>query len=123
MLKAELSIKNTVKNSIVFQAIEFIHQHYREDITVHFIASNLNISNSYLSQIFKKELGISIIKYIITYRIQKAKELIASSDELVCHVAARVGFFEVKHFSKTFKKVTGLSPMQYKKQNMKAGYI
>lgn len=93
MLKAELSIKNTVKNSIVFQAIEFIHQHYREDITVHFIASNLNISNSYLSQIFKKELGISIIKYIITYRIQKAKELIASSDELVCHVAARVGFF------------------------------
>ncbi|WP_372814413.1 helix-turn-helix domain-containing protein [Paenibacillus sp.] len=123
LLKAELSIKNTVKNSIVFQAIEFIHQHYREDITVHFIASNLNISNSYLSQIFKKELGISIIKYIITYRIQKAKELIASSDELVCHVAARVGFFEVKHFSKTFKKVTGLSPMQYKKQNMKAGYI
>lgn len=123
LLKAELSIRASVKNSIVFQALEFIHQHYMEDITVHFIASNLNISNSYLSQIFKKELGMSIIKYIITYRIQKAKELIASGDVLVCDVAVKVGFFEVKHFSKTFKKVTGLSPMQYKKQTVKIGYV
>jgi AraC-like DNA-binding protein len=122
LLKAELSIKYTIKNSTVFQAIGFIHQHYAEDITVDFVASSLNISNSYLSQLFKKELSISIIKYIITYRIQKAKELFSSSDELVSSVANKVGFFEVKHFSKTFKKVTGVSPMQYKKQNLNAGY-
>ncbi|MEB3100571.1 AraC family transcriptional regulator [Ferviditalea candida] len=123
LLKALLSIKNTIKNTIVLKTIEFIHENYSEDITVNLIASELNVSNSYLSQVFKKELGVTIIHYIITYRIQKAKELISSSDELISNVASKVGYFDVKHFSKTFKKITGHTPMQYKKQNQKAGYV
>lgn len=94
-----------------------------ENITVNLIASSLNISNSYLSQIFKKEIGTSIIKYIINYRVEKAKELLSSSDELIYNIAEKVGFCDEKHFSKTFKKITGLTPMQYKKQNEKAKYI
>lgn len=122
-LKAELSLTQTVRNTTVFQVIELVQEHYTEDISVNVIASRLNISNSYLSQMFKKEMGISIIQYIISYRIQKAKELISSGDESVSNIASRVGFVDVKHFSKTFKKITGLSPMQYKRQNMKVGYV
>lgn len=122
-LKSELSNKYMIKNSIVIQALEFIHIHYMEDITVNLISSNLNISSSYLSQIFKKEIGTSIIKYIITYRVEKAKELFSSSDELIYNIAEKVGFSDEKHFSKTFKKITGLTPMQYKKQNTKPKYV
>lgn len=123
LLKSELSNRYTLKSAIVLQTIEYIHNHYMEDIAVNCIASQLNISNSYLSQIFKKELGTSIIKYIISYRIQKAEELLATSDDLIYNIAAKVGFFEIKHFSKTFKKITGLTPMQYKKINKKREYI
>lgn len=123
LLKGELSNRSMIKNTIVIQAIDFIHKHYAEDITVNFIAEKLNISHSYLSQIFTKEMGISPIKYLVAYRIQKAKELISSSDYLVTDVASRVGFFEVKHFSKTFKKVTGLTPMQYKKNYGKSEFV
>lgn len=122
-LKSELSNKYMIKNSIVIQVLNFIHIHYMENITVNLIASSLNISNSYLSQIFKKEIGTSIIKYIINYRVEKAKELLSSSDELIYNIAEKVGFCDEKHFSKTFKKITGLTPMQYKKQNEKAKYI
>ncbi|WPC40204.1 AraC family transcriptional regulator [Clostridium sp. JS66] len=122
-LRSELSDKYMIKNSIVIQVLNFIHIHYMEDITVNLIAASLNISNSYLSQIFKKEIGISIIKYIINYRIEKAKELFSSSDELIYNIAEKVGFSDEKHFSKTFKKITGLTPMQYRKKNGKAKYI
>jgi len=49
--------------------------------------------------------------------------MIESSNELVSNIGINVGFFEVKHFSKTFKKITGLTPMQYKKQFAKGEYV
>ncbi|WP_394232295.1 helix-turn-helix transcriptional regulator [Niallia oryzisoli] len=124
LLKGELSNSSMVKNPFVLQAIDFIHKHFADDITVNFIAENLTISNSYLTQMFTKEMGLSPIKYLVAYRIQKAKELISSSENLlVADIASKVGFFEVKHFSKTFKKVTGLTPMQYKKIHGKTEFI
>jgi AraC-like DNA-binding protein len=122
-LRFELSNKLAVTNSIVMEAIEFIHKYYMEDITVNRIAAKLNVSHSYLSQIVKKELGISIIKYIIAYRIEKAETLLSSSNEPIYTIAAKVGFFEERHFSKTFKKITGLTPTQYKKKNSKVNYV
>ncbi|WP_312889819.1 helix-turn-helix domain-containing protein [Pelorhabdus rhamnosifermentans] len=122
-LRFELSNKLTVTNSIVMEAIEFIHAHYMENITLNEISAKLNVSHSYLSQIVKKELGISIIKYIIAYRIENAKTFLSSSNEPIYTIAAKVGFFEERHFSKTFKKITGLTPTQYKKKNSKVTYI
>lgn len=122
-LKAELSNRYVVQSAIVLQAIEYIQHHYSEDITVNHIASHLNISNSYLSQIFKKELGTSMIGYLISFRIQKAEDLLSGGEAPIYQIASKVGFSEVKHFSKTFKKLTGFTPMQYKKQNAKSQYI
>ena len=64
-----------------------------------------------------------MIGYLISYRIQKAEELLSESMEPIYRIASKVGFCEVKHFSKTFKKLTGFTPMQYKKQNAKSQYI
>ncbi|MGX2959800.1 helix-turn-helix transcriptional regulator [Peribacillus sp. JNUCC 23] len=123
LLRGEISNRYLIKNQLVLQAIDFIHDHYHEDISMNLIAEYLNMNHSYLSQIFTKEMGISPRKYLITYRIQKAKELIETSNELVSNIAINVGFSDVKHFSKTFKKVTGLTPMQYKKHFVKGEYV
>lgn len=123
LLRGEISNRYLIKNPLVLQAIDFIHDHYPEDITVNMIAEHLKLNLSYFSQIFTKEMGISPRKYLITFRIQKAKELLETSNELVTNIGINVGFFEIKHFSKTFKKITGFTPMQYKKKFAKGEYI
>lgn len=122
-IKSELSYKRNITNSIVINVIEFIGDSYAENITVSAIASRLNISTSYLSAIFKNEVGIGIRKYIIFYRIDKAKILLSASDLPVYNLSLKVGFTDPTYFSKTFKKVTGLTPLEYRRKNTKIGYI
>lgn len=105
----------TVKNPLVAKAVKYIQKNYAEDISLLTLAQHLNISSVYLSQLFKKELGTSPIKFIIHYRIDRAKVLLKETDDSISNIAVKVGFWEPKHFSKTFKRVTGISPMQYKK--------
>lgn len=104
-----------VKNPLINKAIKYIQKNYAEDISLITLSQYLNISSVYLSQLFKKELGTSPIKFIINYRIERAKELLKETDDTIYNIAVKVGFWESKHFSKTFKRVTGVTPMQYKK--------
>lgn len=104
-----------VKNPLINKAIKYIQKNYAEDISLITLSQHLNISSVYLSQLFKKELGISPIKFIINYRIDRAKELLKETDDPIYNVAVKVGFCEPKYFSKTFKRVTGITPIQYKK--------
>ncbi|RSL31455.1 AraC family transcriptional regulator [Salibacterium salarium] len=115
MIKADSSHQHLIKSPVVYQAIELINKFYSDDISIYFIAEQLNITHSYLSQKFTKEMGISPRKYLITYRIKKAKEMLSAGAKPVYLIASDVGYLDVKHFSKTFKKETGLSPLQYKK--------
>ncbi|MCG7336295.1 AraC family transcriptional regulator [Sporosarcina sp. ACRSM] len=118
-LKNDISHRHLMKSPIVLQAIDFIHGHYSDTITITIIAEKLNVSHSYLSQVFTKEMGISPQKYLITHRIQKSKELMMTSNMNIYSIASEVGYFDPKQFSKTFKKVTGITPTQYKKNNFK----
>lgn len=115
-LKNRLPYRHPTTQALVLKAIDYIHENYMHDISVNRIALELNVSNSYLSQLFKRELGITIINYIISFRIQKAKELMSSGNELISNIAIKVGYYNEKQFSKMFKKVTGLSPTEYKKR-------
>lgn len=122
-VKSGLSHKPSIANSIVIQAVEYIRKNYAEDLTVSTIASHLNISGSYLSLLFKNEMGTGIIKYIISVRMEKAKDLLSTSNLPVYNLSSQVGFTDSAHFSKTFKKIVGLTPLEYRKKNTKIGYI
>jgi len=106
----------STKNKLVNQVLDYIHENYMNDISLISITEQLNISSVYMSQLFKKELGLSPIKYIINYRIDRAKYLLRETDESIYNIAVKVGFWEPKHFSKTFKRITGMTPTQYKRQ-------
>jgi two-component system response regulator YesN len=89
---------------------------YNEKISFSQLAKELSISRNYLSHTFKMETGTSFMDYLTNYRIRKAKELLRKKQFMVYEVADKVGYPDPAYFSRMFKNVTGLSPMEYMMQ-------
>ena len=96
----------------VDRAIAHIAAHYAEALSLKQIATLCSISTSYLGQIFKKTTGESFTNYVNAYRIERAKELLAQSNDKVYEVAEKVGFTDYHYFLKIYKKVTGGVPTE-----------
>ncbi|MGG3468559.1 response regulator transcription factor [Neobacillus pocheonensis] len=90
--------------------IQYIHEHFSENITLNDLANQVYISRNYLSQIFKKATGISFNQYLTQVRMEKAKAMILEGQYLIYEIAEKVGFKNVPYFSTLFKKHTGLNP-------------
>jgi len=93
----------------------FISSHYAENITLNQIAEMVDLSRTYVCGLFKKEMGVNLTNYIMAYRIDKAKELLKTTNMKSYEIAEKVGFPDISYFSRTFKKLTGQSPNAYKK--------
>lgn len=95
------------------EAIRYIQAHYYEDISLNSLSEHLGISPLYVSQLFKKEVGINLMTYITRYRIRVAEELLKSGNYKVYEVSEMVGYQTVQYFSNSFKKETGKKPSEY----------
>lgn len=94
---------------------KYINKNYcNHDLTMDEIATHLNYSPNYISNLFKKETGITLIEYTTNKRIEMAKKLIADTDSKLYDIAAKTGFYDANYFSTVFKKVVGISPSAYK---------
>jgi two-component system, response regulator YesN len=100
---------------VVLMAKKYVAENYNNGINLETVANSLHINYSYLSQTFKKETGVNFTDHISQYRVEKAKILLQETDYALQSISRKVGFVDAKHFSKVFKKYTGLSPMQYKR--------
>ncbi len=116
-----LSIVNKVKSYnnksirvILRKAIEYLNEHYSEQVTLNEVAEHTFVTTFYISRMFKKELGISFIDYLNEIRIQKAKELLKDVKFKSYEVASLVGIPDPHYFSKLFKKHSGISPSEYR---------
>ncbi len=105
-------VKNT-KNKYVEQAVQLIREHYREDINISTVAGELEISEGYLSRVFKKETDYTFTSYLTLYRMKIAMNLLKDCRVKVYEVAEQVGYSDTAYFSAQFKKVTGISPSEY----------
>lgn len=93
---------------------EYIIRHFNEEINLNLIATNLNYSSSYLTKIFCQQYDTTPSRFLIALRIQKAKQLLDHHYELnIRQVGEAVGYPEQAYFSRIFKKITGISPMDY----------
>lgn len=108
--------KVDARKDIVPMAVRFIESYYFMHLDVDMLCEYVQYSRSYLSRLFNNELGITIPEYINQVRINHAKELFEQTLLSVQEVSASVGIIDSFYFSKTFKKLVGVSPNQYKKQ-------
>ncbi len=90
--------------------------HIEEDISVKLIAEKLFISKAYLSELFKQSTGISLLEYITRIKVERAKYLLISTPLKNYEVADRLGFKDHEYFSKIFKKVTGITPHEFRRE-------
>ena len=104
-----------VENPHVKYALEQIEKNWKEHLSIEGIASELNISGSYLSRVFKTECGKTFLDFLNGYRIQKAVELLSSKKYRVYEVADMTGFSEYKQFHRVFKEYTSISPTEFVK--------
>ena len=95
-------------------AVKYINENYFNDIKVEQIASELGIDRKYLRNLFTQHMGMSTMDYIMTTRMNRAKELLADSDISVSLVARSVGYKDVLCFSKAFRNYTGMSPTDFR---------
>lgn len=96
-------------------AKEYVHQHFKEQITLEDVCSAIGFSASYFSTIFKRESGEGFSKYLTRVRIERAKALLQDTNLSVVEICQEVGYSDLKHFTSTFKKMTSLNPGQYRK--------
>ena len=87
---------------------------YGRELSIRDVASYLSISESYLAKLFKVELKITFLEYLTRVRMEKAQQILAFTDRRTYEAAEDVGFSDPHYFSVTFKRVTGMTPKEYR---------
>lgn len=101
---------------VIRQVKDFLQENYpKETLTLQEAAQYVHISAPYLSALFKKESGKNFVDYLLEIRMKKAMELLGSTDLKLYEIARAVGYSSANYFSSSFKKFTGYSPREYKK--------
>lgn len=114
---AEIFYSLDNQKNIIERTKDYIAKNYSNNLlSLTLIANHLNLSVSYLSNLFKKETGIKLSEYITSVRISEAREKFKDNRLSVNEIATLVGFNDIHYFYKKFKKETGLTPAQFRKK-------
>ena len=118
--KMILQKKSSILSKPVMQCVDYIYTHIKERITITTLAEYTDLSESYLSRVFKQNLGISISDYIREKKIEKATHLLRYSDKPIVDIANYLSFSSQSHFIQIFENYTGLTPKKYRDKYYKS---
>ncbi len=99
----------------VAQAVKYISDHFDGKISLADVAGSVGLSNGYLQKLFKKERQTSVIEYLLRYRVEQGCKLLLETDKTVAEISDGIGFSDIKNFHYTFKRVTGMTPNEYRR--------
>ncbi|CAI6077809.1 response regulator [Cohnella sp. JJ-181] len=109
-----LAARERITHPEVNKIIQYIEQHYDQDITLGSLSRYVMMGENYVSALFKKKTGETLIHYLHGTRVNKAIELLMNTDLPVNQIGQRVGFMNDNYFIKIFKRMTGTTPSQYR---------
>ena len=104
------------ENAQVQNMIRYLQEQYAESRTLQVLAEKFGMNESYISSLIKKRTGKGFSEHLTEIRIQKAQELLRTTNDRIETIAARVGYPDYYYFTKVYKKMTGISPTVYRKQ-------
>ncbi|WP_341280842.1 helix-turn-helix domain-containing protein [Paenibacillus sp. FSL H8-0537] len=113
MVKAEAAVPELPE-----QIAEYIHEYFQKTVTMETMAAKFHYSTHYLARVFKRKFGCSPMEYLLQTRINRAKYLLTETDMPIRSLAEKVGYTDIYYFSRLFKKLTGVTPTQFKKLNL-----
>ncbi|MBU5482283.1 response regulator transcription factor [Blautia sp. MSJ-19] len=93
----------------------YIYAHYQEDISLEFLGKAVYLSPGYMSYIFKKETGEGISQFIRKFRLEKAKELLCTTNKKIVQICTETGFTNASYFCKSFREFYGCSPEKFRR--------
>ncbi|MHA6481940.1 helix-turn-helix domain-containing protein [Paenibacillus sp. strain BS8-2] len=108
------SVKRRKTDTMVRQTVELIRARYASDLSLQMAADEMGISVSYLSKLFKEELGETFIDYVTRIRLEKAQELLVETELTMQQVADAIGYTSVQQMFRVFKKKLGMTPGEYR---------
>ncbi len=112
---AAISARDAQAN--VDYAVTFMQEHYTDQIDIGTLASTMGFTSAYLTKLFNRYIGETPLKFLTNLRIREAKRLLTETDLPIREIGEKVGYPDQFHFSKTFRKLTGMNPSGYRTEN------
>lgn len=110
-----IALRNRPASSWLQPLLQYITDHLDRDLNIQELAEQVCLHPNYFIRMFKEQMGVPPIQYILRVKMEKAQELLVQTEESVSEVARQVGFQDYFHFSKQFKKLVGMAPTEYRK--------
>jgi len=95
----------------------YIDNHFKEDLSLDQLARLANVNKYYLAHAFRREFGVSPINYLISRRIEESRFLLRETDHTLSLIAQILGFSSLSYFSQCFRRIEGVSPLEYRRRN------
>lgn len=102
--------------SVIDKLLDYLDQHFNEDVSRNDLAEIVFLNPDYISRLFKREVGMSIGSYLLSKRLETAKELLCNGSLPINAISMHVGYSNFSYFTKTFREATGVTPNEYRKQ-------
>ena len=106
---------------IIARVEGYIREHFRENISRNDVAAIVYITPNYLSKLFRSKMGMNLREYINQIRIEEARRLRLTTSLSVSEIAGRVGYDNISYFSTVFRKLVGMSPVDWRNSKREDG--
>jgi YesN/AraC family two-component response regulator len=113
--KGDSVMDDDLPASTIEKVLDYISKTSISQVNLKDAANHVHMNPSYLSQLFKQQLNKKFVDYVTEIKIQEGKKLLANTSLRMSEIAERLGYADVAYFSNNFKKITGLSPSDYRK--------